>query len=182
MLRFFTAILPALLLGACTGLPDSVQPVQGFDTKRYLGKWYEIARLDHSFERGLSHVTADYSLRDDGGIRVINRGYSKQKNVWKQAEGKAYFVGRQKTAHLKVSFFGPFYGSYAVFELDHKNYQYAFISGYNNSYLWLLSRKPNVDKTLLKRFINKSKALGFDTDKLIIVDQKAASKILNKED
>jgi len=182
MLRLFTAILLASLLGACTDLPDSVQPVQGFDTKRYLGKWYEIARLDHSFERGLSHVTAVYSLRDDGGIRVINRGYSRQKNLWKQAEGKAYFVEKQETAHLKVSFFGPFYSSYAVFELDYDNYQYAFISGYNNSYLWLLSRKPEIDKAILKRFIKKSKALGFNTDKLIIVDQKAPLKILNKED
>jgi len=172
MFRFFTAILLASLLSACTGLPDSVQPVQGFDTKRYLGKWYEIARLDHSFERGLSHVTADYSLRDDGGIRVINRGYSKQESNWKQAEGKAYFVDKKETGHLKVSFFGPFYGSYAVFELDHENYQYAFISGYNNSYLWLLSRKPNIDKALLNRFIKKSRALGFDTDKLIISNQK----------
>lgn len=137
---------------------------------RYLGKWYEIARLDHSFERGLSKVTADYSLREDGGLRVINRGYSVADAIWKEAEGKAYFVGSQDQGHLKVSFFGPFYGTYAVFELDKDNYQYAFVSGPDTSYLWLLSRTPIVSQALLDRFINKAEALGFDTENLIVVD------------
>jgi apolipoprotein D and lipocalin family protein len=86
--------------------------------ERYLGKWYEIARLDHSFERGLEKVSATYSLRDDGGVRVENRGFSQKKNTWKAAEGKAYFVRDSNEGYLKVSFFGPFYGSYVIFELD----------------------------------------------------------------
>ncbi|MBU1190511.1 MAG: lipocalin family protein [Gammaproteobacteria bacterium] len=169
MHRFLIISLATLLFG-CQGLPQGVQPVTGFEVNRYLGTWYEIARLDHSFERGLSKVTADYSLREDGGLRVLNRGYSVAKNTWKDAEGKAYFVGSQDVGHLKVSFFGPFYGTYAVFELDKDNYQYAFVSGPDTSYLWLLSRTPTVSQALLDRFIEKAKALGFDTDSLIIVD------------
>ena len=154
------------LLSGCTGMPDGVRPVQGFDLGQYLGKWYEIARLDHSFERGLSKVTAEYSLREDGGVRVINRGYS-GKEGWQEAEGKAYFVESPDIGHLKVSFFGPFYGSYVVFELDEKDYQYAFISGFNTSYLWLLARTPTVDPALVERFKARADELGFDTGELI---------------
>ena len=116
-------ILLALLpfLTACLGKPAGIKPVENFQLDRYLGDWYEIARLDHSFERGLSHVTASYSLRDDGGVRVINRGWSAESESWQQAEGKAFFVEDSVTGFLKVSFFGPFYGSYIVFELDHEN-------------------------------------------------------------
>lgn len=166
MRKFLLSLLPLSLIG-CTGIPEGVVPVGNFDESRYLGRWYEIARLDHSFERGLSHVTAEYELRGDGGIKVINRGFSAAKNNWKEAEGKAYFVGSRDKGHLKVSFFGPFYGSYIVFGLDQENYQYAFISSYNNSYLWLLSRTPTVGKDVKEVFINKSKALGFDTEALI---------------
>lgn len=159
-----------LLLCGCTGLPEGVKPVDGFDVNSYLGRWYEIARLDHSFERGLDRVTAEYTLRDDGGINVINRGFSADKNEWKQADGRAYFVGAEGRGHLKVSFFGPFYGSYVVFELDKQDYQYAFVAGYNKSYLWLLSRTPRVSEDLYARFIEKSAELGFDTDSLIRVN------------
>lgn len=168
------ALLP-LIVSACTGLPDGVEPVKAFDINQYLGKWYEIARLDHSFERNLNHVSAEYSLRDDGGVKVINRGYSTKTRAWKEAEGKAYFARKPDEAYLKVSFFGPFYGSYIVFELDKENYQHAFVTSYNKSYLWLLSRTPTVSKEILDRFIVKSRALGFDTDGLIFVDHKQAS-------
>ncbi len=167
-MRAYLLLTFSFILTACTGLPEGVQPVTKFNIDRYLGTWYEIARLDHSFERGLSNVSATYSLRDDGGVKVINRGFSKQKNKWKQAEGKAYFMDDKTQGHLKVSFFGPFYGSYAIFELDN-NYQYAFISGYNHSYLWLLSRSPDIDLNLIEKFKRRVKQLGFDTDKLIMV-------------
>jgi apolipoprotein D and lipocalin family protein len=161
-------------LGACTGVPDGVQPVQGFELNRYLGKWYEIARLDHSFERGLDRVTATYSLRDDGGVKVLNRGHGA--DGWQEAEGKAYFVGEPGQAHLKVSFFGPFYGSYIVFELDHENYQFAFISGNTTDYLWLLARTPTVAPEVRDKFIQRAASLGFDTQALIFVDQSQAGK------
>ena len=152
-------------------MPDGVKPVENFDRQAYLGQWYEIARLDHSFERGLSQVTAEYSLRDDGGIRVINRGYDAESREWQSAEGRAYFTGDAQVAHLKVSFFGPFFSSYVVFGLDHENYQYAFVSGYNRNYLWLLARSPEVDEDVLSGFIKKAQQLGFDTGQLIFPDQ-----------
>lgn len=158
------------LLGACTGMPERVQPVTGFELDRYLGKWYEIARLDHSFERGLTQVTAEYSLRDDGGVRVVNRGYSGEKGKWEEAEGKAYFVGDETTGHLKVSFFGPIYSSYVIFELD-QDYRYSFISGPDTSYLWLLSREPLVSEAVMQRFLAEATEAGFDLDELIIVKQ-----------
>ena len=135
-----------------------------------MGKWYEIARLDHSFERGLSQVTANYSPRDDGGVKVINKGYSVKDKAWKEAEGKAYFVGRPDQGYLKVSFFGPFYGSYIIFELDHEGYKYSLVSGPNKSYLWILSRTPIIDDALKDILIAKAAALNFDTRKLIFVD------------
>jgi apolipoprotein D and lipocalin family protein len=161
-----------LLLAGCTGKPDGVEPVEGFDLDRYLGTWYEIARLDHSFERGLENISASYSMREDGGVYVLNRGFSAEKGEWKEAEGKADFVGSSDLGHLKVSFFGPFYGSYIVFELD-DNYQYAFVSGPNTSYLWLLSRTPKVDQAVIDQFIERASSLGFETDKLIYVDHDA---------
>jgi apolipoprotein D and lipocalin family protein len=160
-----------LLLVGCTGIPENITPVQGFELERYLGKWYEIARLDHSFERGLEQVTAEYSLREDGGVNVFNQGFSSQEGQWREAQGKAYFVKNSDEGHLKVSFFGPFYGSYIIYELDEKGYQYAFISGPNTSYLWFLSRTPEVDEQLLQRFINQANKLGFDTEQLIFPSQ-----------
>jgi len=163
-------VIVCLLLSGCLGMPQNVQPVSDFEIARYLGKWYEVARLDHSFERGLDNVTADYSLRDDGGVSVKNRGFSRADDDWSEASGKAYFVNQPSEGYLKVSFFGPFYGSYIVFELDKEGYQYAFVSGPDLTYLWLLSRTPQVSAEVMTRFIEKSESLGFDTSNLIRVN------------
>lgn len=163
--------LMMLLLGGCLGMPKNVVPVQGFEINRYLGKWYEIARLDHSFERGLDQVTAEYSLLDSGGVQVINRGFSSKSGEWSEARGKALFANNTDEGYLKVSFFGPFYGSYIIFELDEQEYQYAFISGPDTSYLWFLSRTPQVDEVLTQRFLEQAARLGFDTEKLIFPRQ-----------
>lgn len=168
----FCLVLLATTLSACTGVPEGIQPVDNFELNSYLGTWYEIARLDYSFERGLEQVTAQYSVRDDGGVKVINRGYSSEQSEWEQAEGKAYFVNDENIGHLKVSFFGPFYGSYIIFKLDKENYQYAYITGYNRDYLWLLTRTPNVDQELKDDFVSTIEKLGFDAEKLIWVIQK----------
>ncbi|PNH90655.1 lipocalin family protein [Vibrio diazotrophicus] len=164
-------IISSLILGGCLGMPQTVKPVTDFELQNYLGKWYEIARLDHSFEEGLSQVTAEYSLRDDGGVSVLNRGYSAIDDEWKEAEGKAYFVNSESEGYLKVSFFGPFYGSYVVFALERDNYDYAFISGPNTDYLWLLARTPTVEPEVINQFVQMAKERGFDTDKLIFVEQ-----------
>ena len=161
-------LLSTLLLTACLGMPKQVQPVNNFQLERYLGTWYEIARLDHSFERGLSHVSANYSLLPNGQVRVLNRGYSEQKKTWKQAEGKASFVQTPDIGHLKVSFFGPLYSSYVITDLD-ESYQYALISGYNHSYLWILARQPQIPDAVKNRLIAKAQSLGFDTRQLIFV-------------
>lgn len=171
-MRKLVLALSALLLSACLGMPEQVSPVSNFELNKYLGKWYEIARLDHSFEQGLSQVTAEYSVKKDDRVSVINRGYSEADKEWNEAEGKAYFVNSETEGYLKVSFFGPFYGSYVIFELDHQNYQYAFISGPNLEYLWLLSRTPTVQPEIIDKFISMSKARGFDTEKLIFPKQK----------
>ncbi|QSX42364.1 lipocalin family protein [Shewanella cyperi] len=163
-------IIVSIVLYGCLGMPPTVTPVTGFNLNHYLGKWYEIARLDHSFERGLSRVTAEYSINSDGGVRVLNRGFSDVKKQWQEAEGKAYFVNSKDEGYLKVSFFGPFYGSYVIFGLDHDNYDYAFVSGPNTDYLWLLARTPTVDADVIKRFTEMSAQRGFDTSRLIFVE------------
>lgn len=168
-MRFSFLITWFTLLIGCLGTPKMVKPVSDFKLDNYLGKWYEVARLDHPFEKGLSNVTAEYSLRSDGGISVLNRGYSKEENKWKEARGRAYFVDDPNVGYLKVSFFGPFYGSYVVFELDRDNYSYAFVSGPNTDYLWLLSRTPNVASQIIEKFVKMAKELGFDTNGIIYV-------------
>lgn len=159
----------ALLLGGCVSIPEGVKPVEGFKVKNYLGRWYEIARLDHSFERGLTRVTADYSLRDDGGLRVVNRGYLATKNRWKEAVGKAYFIEGKDRGYLKVSFFGPFYGSYVIIDLDREGYQYSMVCGPDRSYLWILARTPTLDLNVIHRLVAEAASLGFDTSRLIYV-------------
>jgi len=168
-MKKLSIVLVVFIMG-CVGIPENVKPVENFKLEKYLGKWYEIARLDHSFERGLTQVTADYILWDDGGVRVLNRGYSAKENSWKEAEGKAYFVQRTDQGYLKVSFFGPFYGSYIVFGLDHENYQYSLVCGPNKSYLWILARGPKMKEDIKDILTAKAAASGFDTSKLIFVD------------
>jgi len=166
-------LLLALMLACCagcTGVPDGVDVVDGFELDRYLGTWYEIARLDHSFERGLTNVTAEYSLREDGGVAVLNRGYREDKGEWDEASGKAYFVDEPDVGRLKVSFFGPFYGGYNIVELDKTDYSYSMIVGPNRSYLWILARSPDVDQAIVDRLVARAESLDFPTDELIFVD------------
>jgi apolipoprotein D and lipocalin family protein len=158
-----------LLLSSCVTVPEGITAVKDFELSRYLGTWYEIARLDHSFERGLERVTAEYSLQDDGGVKVVNRGFNVKNQLWDEAQGKAYFVEDEDSGYLKVSFFGPFYASYVIFELDREGYQYAMITGPNRDYLWILARQPNIPEALLTELVSQARDLGFDTQKLIYV-------------
>jgi apolipoprotein D and lipocalin family protein len=159
----------ALLVAACTGLPQGTSAITGFELDRYLGNWYEIARLDHRFERGLTAVTANYSLQDDGGVRVVNRGFDPERGEWDEAIGKAYMIGAPDVGRLKVSFFGPFYGAYNILELDKENYQYALISGPNRSYLWILARTPELPAPVLQSLVETARRLEFPVDELIYV-------------
>lgn len=169
-MRTWAIVALMSLLAGCTSVPEGIEPVRGFDADRYLGTWYEIARLDHSFERGLSNVRAEYSRNADGSIKVTNRGYNVEEGEWEQADGRAVFVSENSIGHLKVSFFGPFYASYVVFELEHEDYSYAYVTGYNREYLWFLSRTPEVSDDALEAFRAGARAEGFDLDELIVVE------------
>lgn len=168
MMRWWLAGLA--LLGGCSGLPEGLQPVGGFDLERYLGRWYEIARLDHGFERGLTHVSAEYRLLPDGGVEVINRGFDPAKNAWRDAKGVARFQGARDVGSLEVSFFGPFYGAYNILVLDADN-RYALVAGPNRHYLWILAREPQLDRVTLDALFARAKEWGFDSGALIYVDQ-----------
>lgn len=163
--------LLALLTGCATQPPEGVRPVEGFEVSRYLGTWHEIARLDHRFERGLVAVTATYSVRDDGSLRVINRGFDPSACKWREAEGRAKFTGAPTTGQLKVSFFGPFYGGYTIFDLDHREYRWAAVSGPDRDYLWILARTPTLEPAVRERLVDEARGLGFATERLIWVSQ-----------
>jgi apolipoprotein D and lipocalin family protein len=158
-----------VLLAGCSGVPKGLHPVTGFDVDKYLGHWNEIARLDHSFERGLTDVTADYRKLTDGRIEVINRGFDARKNKWKEVKGMARFQGKSDIASLEVSFFGPIYGAYNVLMLD-PQYRYAVVAGPNLKYLWILARDRQLDPETLAILVDHAKSLGFATDKLIYVE------------
>ena len=162
-------ILVATTVLGCTGVPKGMKPVSEFDGPRYMGKWYEIARLDHFFERNLSNVSATYARDSAGVISVTNRGYNEKTDKWKQIEGRARFIGDNTVGSLKVSFFGPFYGGYHVIALDKENYSYAMVAGPNLSYLWILSRSTSLDETILSDLTDKAAEWGFKTTELIVV-------------
>ena len=159
------------LVTACTTPPDGVTPVTPFDVTRYAGKWFEVARLDHSFERGLTDVSATYRLQPDGSVEVINRGFAADKREWKQADGKARFTGDTTRASLKVSFFGPFYGGYHVIALDQQGYRWAMVIGPNRDYLWILARDRQLPAAVREQLVAQARQLGVAVDKLIWVEQ-----------
>lgn len=163
-------IAAAMLLSACVGVPDGITPVTNFERDRYLGKWYEVARLENRFEAGMSQVTATYSLNDDGSVAVLNRGFVDAEGSWTEAEGVAKFVDNDDLGHLKVSFFGPFYSSYVVFELA-EDYSHSFVTSRDKSYLWLLSRTPIADDALKQHFVARARELGFAADEIMFIDQ-----------
>lgn len=164
-----TWLAPFTLLAGCTGAPEGTRPVADFQLDQYLGQWYEIARLDHGFERGLECVTAEYSRRDDGGIRIVNRGYDSNEQRWEYADGHASFVGEADVGHLKVSFFGPFYAGYSVLELD-ENYQHALVAGPDRDYLWILSRRPSLRDETYQSLVARARELDFPVDELVAVE------------
>jgi apolipoprotein D and lipocalin family protein len=162
-------ITGVLALASCSSIPKGAEVVKPFEKDRYLGKWYEIARLDHRFERNLNNVTAHYSLNDDGTIKVINRGFNYVKNEWKEATGKAKFRNSENEGKLKVSFFGPFYSAYNVIALDDQ-YKYALVAGNNLSYLWILSRETTIPEEVKQNYLSIAKEIGYDTTALIWVE------------
>jgi apolipoprotein D and lipocalin family protein len=166
------ALLIAAGLAACSVAPPAgVAVVTQFDLARYEGRWYEIARLDHAFERGLTDVTAMYTRQPDGSVKVVNRGYDPQESRWREATGRAEFIGAPTTASLKVSFFGPFYGGYNVVELDRAGYRWAMVLGPDRDYLWILARERTLPEDVRRLLVDRAAALGVNVDKLVWVSQ-----------
>ena len=169
--RFNLLLATLLSLSACsTAPPVGVTVVAPFELSRYEGKWYEIARLDHSFERGLSDVSASYQQQADGSVQVINRGYDSQRGDWKQATGRALFTGDPQRASLKVSFFGPFYGGYHVVALD-PQYRWSMVIGPDRDYLWILARNKQLSPEVRAQLLDQAREMGIAVERLIWVAQ-----------
>lgn len=166
----FIAAGAAVYLANRKTIPEGITAVNNFKKERYLGKWYEIARLDFRFEKNLSHVTATYTQHKDGTIKVTNTGYDYKKYQQKQSTGKAKFTGNEETAMLKVSFFGPFYAGYNVIAID-DNYQYALVCGRNRHYLWLLSREKTMPEAIKNQYLAIAEKAGFNIPELVWTNQ-----------
>ncbi len=159
-----------MLFSNCQTIPSTAKVVHDFDVDRYLGTWYEIARIDFKYEKDLIYTTATYSKNENGSIAVLNRGYNKVKDEWKEAEGKAKFVDKTDEAKLKVSFFGPFYAGYNVVALD-VEYKYALVAGKNLDYLWILSREKEIPESVKQNYLNVARGIGYDVSKLLWIKQ-----------
>ena len=177
--HFLLSIAGLSLLVACQRIPEGITPIQNFELQPYLGTWYEIARLDHRFERGLDEVTATYALNPDGSVNVLNQGFKTSFGKWSKAEGKAKLVGDPNVGHLKVSFFGPFYASYVIFELNYEGEVYALVSGASRKYCWVLARQPKISSQLKAHVRQVLKQQGFDLAELIWVNQTGATAPTN---
>jgi apolipoprotein D and lipocalin family protein len=156
-----------LALSACAAI-NRPEPVAPFDINRYLGTWYEIARMPSRFERDLDSVTATYSLRADGAVSILNMGKSKGKIS--RAVGKAKFSGNRKIGSLRVTFFAPFYADYTILALDTAQYRWALVAS-GRKYLWILSRTPALDFEVVDTLVNRAAGLGFNTSRLYFTRQ-----------
>lgn len=171
-------LLACFFLVACSKpMPEQAQNqvIDTFNPQQYTGTWYEIARLENSFEKGLEQVTANYSITEDGTIKVINKGFNPETGKWQEAVGKAKFVDPpnpdgSRTGRLKVSFFGPLYGDYNILELDQSFYNYALVSS-GEDYLWILSRTPQLTYPIKQHLISLAKGMGFNTGALLFIKQ-----------
>lgn len=172
--NFLLLINIIIMIGlySCSTIPGGVVAVKPFDKEKYLGKWYEIARIDFKYEKDLNNTTAEYSLNDNGTIKVDNKGYNTKTGEWQQAIGKAKFVEDDTVAMLKVSFFGPFYSGYNVIAID-ADYKYALIAGASYKYLWILSRETSIPEEVKNNYLKIAKDSGYNiSDLLWIVHDK----------
>ncbi|MBD1428422.1 MULTISPECIES: lipocalin family protein [Sphingobacterium] len=140
--------------------------IKDFELEKYLGEWYEIARLDFFWEKGLKNVKANYSLNEDGSIKVINSGVKIKDNKLKQSVGKAKFLGEPNEGALKVSFFGPFYSGYNIMHIG-GNYEYALVFGENLDYMWILSRTKTITPELQAKYLEYARTAGYAVEELV---------------
>jgi lipocalin len=163
---FFMAILATVFCSCEPTTTVNNAPVKEIDLKRYIGDWYEIARIDHAFERGLDYVMAHYELRKDGNIDVLNTGIKNGRA--EDAKGMAKITNIPGL--LRVSFFGPFFSDYRILMID-KDYQYALVGGSDHRYLWILSRTPQLDDATRALILANAESRGYDTTRLLWVKQ-----------
>jgi apolipoprotein D and lipocalin family protein len=159
-----------VMFSATVNGESKIEVVTNFDVNKYMGIWYEIARLPFKFEKDLVRVTATYSLKKNGMVKVENRGINSKTSRQQTAIGKAKFAGKSDVGYLKVSFFGPFYGDYKIIELN-SDYRYVLV-GSSMKYLWILSRTPELDKCIVEGLVAKAQSLGFATENLSFTPQK----------
>ena len=172
----FTTI--ALLTACATSSPPlGIAAVKPFELQRYQGQWYELARLDHIFERGLTDASARYQAQADGSVRVVNRGFDPAKGEWREVTGKALFTGAHTVGSLNVSFFGPFYGGYPVAGLG-PGYRWGLVVGADRGYFWGFARGETPSATAKTAIVTRAKALGIGTDALIWVSQERTDPAL----
>lgn len=161
-------LLSAFILASCGSSSKHTSGVNDFEVEKYMGTWYEIARMDFKFEKDLNNVSAQYNLDDKGNVIVTNSGYHTVKEQWEKAVGKAKFRGNNNIGELKVSFFGPFYSDYNVSAID-EDYRYALVTGKNQDYIWILSRSKSIPDDIKGDYLEKAKTMGYNTDLLIWV-------------
>lgn len=165
-IQYFALAIGLLFMFSCKSIPDGAKAIDNFEVNKYLGTWYEIARLDFRFEEGLNNTTATYSLKDNGTIKVVNRGFDFEKEKWKEAIGKAKFRGAKDIAELKVSFFGPFYAGYNVIAMK-GDYEHVLVAGRNTEYLWILSRNKTIPQSVKSEFLEIATNIGFNVEELV---------------
>jgi len=174
-----SGLVAIALMAGCTGPPKGIEPIKDFEVGRYMGRWYEIARLDHWFERGLTDVTATYTLRHDGRVTVVNRGWDPQKQQWSQATGIARSRSQPDVGSLEVSFFQPFWGGYHIIRLD-DDYRHALVCGQTRDYLWILARSPALGEATVRKLVESARKRGFATADLIFVSHGRAGQLGNQ--
>lgn len=178
ILGIVLAAAATAVLSSCASIPKKAKAVQNFDANKYLGNWYEIARFDYRFEKNMDNVTAQYSLKNNGKIKVFNSGHDYKKEIWKSSTGEAKFRINKTVGALKVSFFKPFYAGYNVIAID-EDYRYALVAGRNLKYLWLLSREKTIPEAVKQRYLKLAEEIGYDTTELIWVKQDKENPLLN---
>ncbi|NUN08821.1 MAG: lipocalin family protein [Ignavibacteriaceae bacterium] len=148
-----------------------LETVSKVDVNRYMGKWYEIARLPFDRQKHCTCTTAEYAIIDNETISVLNSCRDTVDNELSTAEGKAFVVEGSNNAKLKVQFFWPFKGDYWVIDLDTLNYSYALVGMPSRKYAWILSRTPVMDPVFFQRAVNHLRSTGFDVERLIETKQ-----------
>ena len=169
MQKSILVLLLGLMVISCQSIPEKAKAVSDFELEQYLGKWYEIARLDFKFEKDLDNTTAFYSLNENGTVKVLNKGFNTIKQSWQEAEGKAKFRGKDDIGELEVSFFGPFYSGYNVVAIT-PDYEFALVFGSSLKYMWILSRTPKLKESVKTEFLKLASAVGYDTSQLVWVN------------